>query len=324
VLITGAAGFVGQHLAEHLHAAGYQQVHGTSIAAAPDLAAVIGESNVHIVDLSQPEAVFALLQTVKPDWIFHLAAMADVGGSFDRALHVMQTNTALQFIMLEGLRLHCPQARLLSVSSAYVYGLLPAEYQGRPISEDAPLRPNNPYAVSKVTQDMLALSYHLSYHLDIVRVRPFNQIGPRQAPGFVVTDFARQIIKIERGEQTEMRVGNLDAIRDFTDVRDAVRAYELLLRFGAAGDVYNLGSGRATSVQAILDGLIVSAQVPIATVADPKLIRPVDVPMFVADNRKMRRLGWEPRIPLTQTLQDVISYERTSGHSGRKEEKKKI
>lgn len=310
VLVTGAAGFIGSYLIEYFLSAGYDDIWATTYDDSPWLLEKLGPEKVVKVNLTNSESVFPMIERVQPDWVIHLAALAFVGGSFSRATEVMNNNTTLQYVMLEAIRRFSPKSRVLSIGSAAEYGLLPEKFDSGKITEDFPLYPNNPYAVSKMTQDYLSLSYHLAYGLDIVRLRPFNQIGPRQTSDFVVPAFAQQIVKVERGEQPAVKVGNLAAIRDFTDVRDAVRVYELLLRVGEAGEVYNLGSGKGVSAQEILDSLIELATADIPVEVDPERLRPVDVPVFVADNQKITALGWKPHIPLAQTLADVLEYER--------------
>ncbi len=310
VLITGASGFVGSHLVEYLLKQGYADLWATANTPSPWLNEQVGEDHVAVIDLTESQAVFDLVANTKPDWIIHLAGLAFVGESFDRATEVMNNNTALQYIMLEAMRRFVPKARMLAIGSAAEYGSLPAEFDSSRITEDFPLYPNNPYAVSKLTQDFLSLSYHLAYGLDVVRVRPFNQIGPRQTGQFAVPAFAQQIVRVERGEQEQVMVGNLTAVRDFTDVRDAVQVYELLLQKGRSGEVYNLGSGQGVALQTILDILISMAQKPVEVAVDPARLRPVDVPVFVAGNQKIKDLGWRPQIELRQTLADVLAYER--------------
>lgn len=310
ILVTGASGFVGLHLVEYLKSCGYANIFGTTGSDNPALNAVIGADHVIQLDLTHEESVFSVVQKLQPRWVFHLAALAFVGESFQRALEVMQNNTTLQYCMLEAVRRYSPSARLLSVGSATSYGLLPPQFDSSRITEEFPQYPSNPYAVSKMTQDYLALSYHLAYKTDIVRVRPFNQIGPRQSGDFAIPAFAQQIVRIECGEQSELLVGNLEAVRDFTDVRDAVQAYELLMRNGESGEVYNVGSGEGVSLEAIVRELITLSPADIMVAMDPRRLRPVDVPVFVADNQKLRRLGWSPRISLDQTLADVLEYER--------------
>lgn len=310
ILVTGASGFVGSHLIEYFLSQGYTDIWGTTSSHSTWLEKTVGKEKALQVDLSSSEKVFPLIETLQPDWIVHLAGLAVVGESFVRALEIMRTNTDIQYVMLEAVRRYAPQARVLSIGSANEYGLLPAEFPSERIHEEYPLYPSNPYAVSKVTQDMLALSYALSYGTDVVRVRPFNQIGPRQTAQFALPAFAQQIVEIERGQRSELLVGNLDAVRDFTDVRDAVQVYELLLLHGKKGEVYNLGSGHGRSLRSLLELLCSFSTVSIPIKIDPERIRPVDVPVFVADNQKITSLGWEPRTPIEQTLRDILEHER--------------
>jgi GDP-4-dehydro-6-deoxy-D-mannose reductase len=181
------------------------------------------------------------------------------------------------------------------------------------VNEEAPLQPRNPYAVSKVGQDMLGLQYHLSHGLDTVRVRPFNHIGPRQGLGFVVSDFASQIARIELGlQEPVMRVGNLQAERDFTDVRDVVRAYHLLAVHGVSGEVYNIGSGRSHAIREVLDLLLAQSKRAISVEPDPERMRPSDTPRIVCNYGKLRACtGWAPTIAFEKSLGDVLKYWRT-------------
>jgi GDP-4-dehydro-6-deoxy-D-mannose reductase len=181
-----------------------------------------------------------------------------------------------------------------------------------PQTEESPLRPNNPYAVSKVAQDFLGLQYYLAYGLPVVRVRPFNHTGPGQSPRFVVPAFASQIARIEAGlQEPVMRVGNLDAARDFSDVRDIVRGYHLAVTKGEPGEVYNLASGRPQSVRGLLETLLGYSQVKIRVEIDPERYRPVDVPVAYGSAEKFRqRTGWMPQIPFEQTLRDTLEYWR--------------
>jgi GDP-4-dehydro-6-deoxy-D-mannose reductase len=222
----------------------------------------------------------------------------------------MQANILQAVVNLE---LSC---RVLVVGSSEVYGAVPVD--APPISEDTPFRPLNPYAVSKVAQDMLGLQYYLSHGVDTVRVRPFNHIGPRQGLGFVAPDLASQVARIEIGlQEPTMRVGNLTAQRDFTDVRDVVRAYHLLALHGEAGEAYNVGSGCAHAIQEILERIIASSPVPIQVVPDPERMRPSDIPRVVCDFGKLRaRTGWQPSISFGQSLDDVLGYWRAQVRSG--------
>ncbi|MCL5257444.1 MAG: GDP-mannose 4,6-dehydratase, partial [Chloroflexi bacterium] len=221
-----------------------------------------------------------------------------------------KVNIIGQLNLLEAVVRHAPEARVLVVGSGDEYGMVKPEEV--PIAEDQPFRPNSPYAVSKVAQDMLGLQYFLMHKVSTIRVRPFNHIGPRQARGFVVADFARQIAEIEAGACAPVvRVGNLNAERDFTDVRDMVRAYHLAITQGAPGDVYNLGSGATTSIKNMLNDLLSLSSAAIEVVVDPARLRPSDMPVLSCDSTKFRTLtGWTPMISLKQSLQDVLDYWR--------------
>ncbi|MBD3250685.1 MAG: NAD-dependent epimerase/dehydratase family protein, partial [Candidatus Pacebacteria bacterium] len=216
-------------------------------------------------------------------------------------------NFTLQLSLFDGVRQHCPQARILVVGRALEY-----QPQKRPLKETDPLGPVNPYGVSKVLQDVLGYAYARSYQLKIIRCRPFNHIGERQAPGFAIPDFSLQIAQIENNSHLEpvIQVGNLDAIRDFTDVKDVVRAYSLLMSHGQVGQAYNIGSGQGYTIKHMLNQLLALSQRKISIETDPQKFRPLDVAQVIADNSKIKQLGWEPQIKIQQTLQRVLNYYR--------------
>lgn len=274
------------------------------------MAAAFDPAIIHPVELSDMEAVRALVDEVRPTRVYHLAAQASVQKAWQDPLATLHNNTAAQYAILDAVRAACPGARVLLISTSEVYGHVPTERM--PMDEDVPLGPSNPYAVSKVTQEMLGLQYHLAFGLHVVRVRPFNHTGPRQRPGFVAIDFARQIAMAEAGlTPRTIKVGNLTAVRDLSDVRDVVRAYVLALSEGEAGAVYNVASGRGIAMSDLLRLFIEHANVPIATETDPAKLRPVDRPLIVGDAARLRaRTGWEPRIPFTQTVGDTLEYWR--------------
>lgn len=305
-LITGIGGFAGSHLADYLLAETDWQIVGCVLNECDAPAHLQGRVIYRIVNLCDPQAVRQMLDDVAPDVIFHLAALANVGASWRDPWPTLENNIRAQLNLLEGLVRLGAGPRVMIVSSNEVYGLVQAHEL--PINEENPLRPNSPYAVSKIAQDMLGLQYYFSYQLPIVRVRPFNHIGPCQAPGFVAPDFARQIAQAEAGQRApRIQVGNLEARRDFTDVRDMVRAYYLAATQGAAGDVYNIGSGRSHAVQELLDVLLSHSRVQITVEPDPARLRPSDVPEVRCDASKFRALtGWEPSIPFETSLRDVL------------------
>ncbi|MEN8253526.1 MAG: GDP-mannose 4,6-dehydratase [Patescibacteria group bacterium] len=314
ILITGGTGFAGSHLVERLSSLGYSQVHVTSFANKSSYVhTLIPKENIHKIDLTDKKAVFSLIKKIKPRQIYHLAAISEVGKSFDQASKIINNNTALQLNLLEAIRQIVPKSRILAVGSALEYDFLSFKATGKNqgIQEDHPLGPANPYAVSKVSQDLLSLSYYYSYALDVVRVRPFNHIGERQAMGFVLSDFAQQIIKCKsQNEKCKISVGNLKAIRDFTDVKDVVRAYILLMEKGKSGEVYNVGSGIGRSMREVLDMLIDLSGSKVKVEIDKKKFRPLDVPRVIADNRKIASLGWKAGVPIQETLVRVLNYWR--------------
>lgn len=309
-LITGAGGFVGGHLCAYLLAHTDWELMGTVYPQPVEAQPSEPRLRLRHADLRDPELVQALLSEVQPDYIFHLAAQSFVPASFEGPWDTLENNIRAQLNLLEAVRRSARQVRMLVVGSNEEYGApKPGEL---PQTEESPLRPHNPYAVSKVAQDFLGLQYHLAYRLPVVRVRPFNHTGPGQSPRFVVPAFASQIARIEAGlQEPVMRVGNLDVARDFTDVRDVVWAYHLAIVQGEPGAVYNLASGRPQSVRGLLDILLSYSGVEIQVDRDPALYRPVDVPVVYGSAEKFRRLtGWEPRISFPQTLCDVLEYWR--------------
>jgi GDP-4-dehydro-6-deoxy-D-mannose reductase len=306
-LVTGAGGFVGGHLIHHL----LTQPDVTLDAAVfdppgrnPRLDGL--PVNQIQADLRDTAAVQNMIETSRPDLVFHLAALADVAQSFKNPWETLENNILAQVNLLEAIRKVCPQAGVLIVSSAEIYG--PAGGV-RGLDESTPLEPASPYGVSKVTQDMLGLQYSVAHHMPIIRARPFNHVGPGQGRGFVTADFASQIAAIEAGQhEPVMWVGNLAAERDFTDARDVVRAYVLMLTQGRPGEVYNVCSGRAYSIQFVLDTLLSYSAAQIEVRQDPARMRPADVPRRVGDAARLRQhTGWNPVIPLEQSLLDILN-----------------
>jgi len=305
VLVTGGTGFVGSHLIEALLAAGFTNVHTTTFGDQKSFVhSILPTQNIHKVDLIDQSAISVLLTELKPSTIYHLAAYAEVGASFDQSHLVLENNLKIQLSFLEAVRQSAMKARVLVVGSGMEYDFIAKK--AIKITEDHPLGPVSPYAVSKVIQDLLGLSFTYSYKLDIVRVRPFNHIGERQTAAFAVPSFAEQIVAIERGQQKEIAVGNLDSIRDFTDVKDVVKSYILVLEKGVGGEVYNIGSGVGYSMQQILDMLCKLSTAKIEVVVDPAKVRPLDVPVVVADNSRVGKLGWFPTIPIQETLRRIL------------------
>jgi GDP-4-dehydro-6-deoxy-D-mannose reductase len=304
ILITGVGGFVGRHLVAQLRETTPDaEIHGTILEGTAEVAGV----SCHALDLKDAQAVRRLVEQVHPERVYHLAAQASPRRSFVIPWETLENNILAQLNLIQAFLNLGIQPRLLVVSSAEIYG--PVHPDQLPIREDAPLRPTNPYGVSKVAQDMLGLQYHLSHALPIVRVRPFNHIGPGQSEGFVAVDFAIQIARIEHGLQAPViRVGNLAAQRDFTDARDVVRAYWLLMEKAAPGEVYNVASGQAYSIQYLLDVLLSYSTTPIEVQTDPARMLPIDVPVIRGDASRLRQAtGWGVTISFEQTLLDVLN-----------------
>jgi GDP-4-dehydro-6-deoxy-D-mannose reductase len=309
ILITGGTGFAGSHLVEHLLEQGYKNIHVTAYSDKSGFVHdLLPAAQIHKLNLTDATATADLIKELQPDQLYHLAALSTVGDSFSNASQVCINNFQLQVNVLEAIKQHSPQTKILAIGSAQEYDVI--SHQADSISEDHQLGPANPYGVSKVDQDLLALSYHYAYDLKVIRVRPFNHIGEGQTRGFAVPDFAFQIAEIETDQREKISVGNLDAIRDFTDVKDIVRGYVTIMEKGELGQVYNLGSGSGISIQSILDQLSTLADKPITVEVDPKKFRPLDVPQIIADTTRIKELEWYPEIPINSTLQRVLNYWR--------------
>jgi len=261
-------------------------------------------------DTNDAERVRETLAEIRPNWIFHLAGQSDVGGSWDSAWQTIELNVRGQLNILQAIVQLELSARVLVVGSNNEYGLVSPE--DLPLDEETPLRTDTPYSVSKVAQDLLGLQFYISHGVRAVRVRCFNFIGPGQSDHFVTAAFAKQVAEIEAGlGEPVIRVGNLSTERDFTDVRDVVRAHRLALERCADGDVYNIGSGRSVSIQQVLDVLLGYARCAIRVEPDPARMRPSDVQRSVADITKFQRAtDWQPRIPIEQSLRDILDYWR--------------
>lgn len=305
ILITGVGGFVGRHLFNTL-CKQYPDaiIHGTAIDEPPRMG---DRLKYHLIDLKNYAVISDLIAEVQPDQIYHLAAQASPRRSFVIPWETLENNIKSQLNIIQSCIALKLQPRILVISSAEIYG--PVRPEQQPINEDAPLRPTNPYGVSKVTQDMLGLQYYLSHKLPILRVRPFNHFGPGQSEGFVATDFAAQVARIEAGlQENVIEVGNLAAERDFTDVRDVVEAYTQLVEKGTAGDVYNVASGKPYSIQYLLDVLLQYSTVDIQVKVSEARMLPIDVPIVRGDATRLRQLtGWQPNIPFETTLLDVLN-----------------
>lgn len=313
VLITGFTGFVGSHLADYLVTRGDVEVFGLHRWRSRMDNVEHLRDRVRFVecDLREANAIRHVLRDVRPERIFHLAAQSYVPTSWLVPGETLGGNVLGQLNLFEAMReLELP-ARVHIAGSSEEYGLvLPHEI---PIREDNPLRPLSPYGVSKVAQDMLGYQYWQSYRLHVIRTRGFNHTGPRRGEVFVTSNFARQVAEIEKGRREPVvSVGNLDSVRDFTDVRDMVRAYWLALERGAPGEVYNICSGRGYTARQVLDILLDLAHVKVRVQEDPARMRPSDVMLLVGDYSKFQgATGWQPTIPFEVTLKDLLEHWRS-------------
>lgn len=312
VLITGIAGAGGSYLAEYL--VSYQpgvEVHGISrwhSATKDNLSAIAGRVKIHECDLNDFGSILAVLERVKPDAIFHLASHANVRASFETPIAVLQNNIIGTANLFEAVRRARIEPIIKVGSTAEVYGAV--EKPGVPIREDAPIRPLNPYAVSKTTQDLLGFVYFKSYGMKIIRTRMFSYLNPRRTDLFA-TSFARQVARIEQGLQNELVHGNLDSLRSLLDVRDAMRAYWEAILHCTPGEVYNIGSTTPITVGDFLDLLIQRARVPIRTRLDSALLRPTDVSYSIPDVSKfIAATGWQPRYSFEDSVQYLLDVWR--------------
>jgi len=312
ILITGISGFAGSHLADYFLAEGKHEIFGTIKWRSKRDNILHLEDKVNLIecDITDAFAVKSVLEKSKPDFIFHLAAQSFVPFSWHVPKATLETNIIGELNIFECVRELQLDPLIHIAGSSEEYGLVhPDEV---PIKEDNPLRPLSPYAVSKVAQDFLGYQYFKSYGLKIVRTRAFNHTGPRRGEVFVTSTFARQLIEIERGQKKPvLRVGNLNAVRDFSDVRDVVRAYALALEKGTPGEVYNIASGKGMKIGDLLDRLVTLTKVNIKIEQDPDRMRPSDVELLVGSAEKFKKAtGWKPEIPFDKTLADLMDYWR--------------
>jgi GDP-4-dehydro-6-deoxy-D-mannose reductase len=306
VLVTGAGGFVGSYLTAELRNAG-ASVAGTHLPADPEPAFPIRWIPI---DLTVREAVAKLVGELVPDAVVHLAAIAVPRQAANAPLAALRVNYLATDHLLDALRRFAPRARLLLVSSGEVYGRRASG--AAPAREDDPLAPESIYAATKVAAERRATLAVERDGLDVICARPFNHTGPGRPADYAEASFARQIAQAERSDARSVRVGNLAAIRDFSDVRDVVRAYLTLLERGVRGETYNVCSGRGRSIRSLLDALCAQARVPIAVVEDPERFVPTspDRMGLVGDSAKLRGLGWTPQIPFESTLESLLAYWR--------------
>lgn len=306
-LIIGAAGFVGNYLMQHIHDSYDWDIAATKL---PQEALTCDYAHIYDLNILEKDAVASLLEETQPDFIFYLAAQSSVYVSWKKPDLTVDINIKGSLYLFDAIRDSGLNPKVLLIGSGEEYGhILPSQ---TPVTEQTLLTPGNIYAATKACQNMFGSIYARAYGLDIIMVRAFNHIGPNQSPTFVVSDFCRQVALIEKGLQSPIiHVGNLSAQRDFTDVRDVVRAYCLLVQFGQRGETYNIGSGHAVRIQSILESILKLSEENIKVEIDEKKLRPVDVPIIEADISKLTScIAWEPSIPLEQTLKETLDYWR--------------
>jgi len=311
ILITGITGFAGSHLADYAVAQEGVEVYGTARWRSPsqNIEHLGDRITVIDADLRDASSVESLVAEIKPERIFHLAAQSYVVSSWKLPTETITTNLVGTVNIFEAVRRAKYEPRLLVACSSEEYGFVdPSEV---PITEDNPLRPLSPYGVSKVGQDLLSYQYFKSYGLNVVRTRAFNHTGPRRGRVFVCSNFAIQVLEAQKGLRPCVSVGNLEAVRDFTDVRDTVRAYWRALEAAEPGEVYNICSGIGYKIRDVLEMLLRISGAEVDVAVDPGRLRPSDVPLLVGDNSKFKRqTGWSPEIPFEQTLSDILDYWR--------------
>jgi GDP-mannose 4,6-dehydratase len=318
VLITGITGFVGSHLCEHILANHPStEIHGLVRWRSPldNLSDIDLESvTLEYGDLHDQGSLVRILERAQPNAIFHLAAQSYVQTSFDSPIDTLTTNVLGTANLLEAIRITKTDPVVHICSSSEVYGQVKPE--DTPINENCPLRPASPYAVSKVGEDMVAMQYWLSYGIKTIRTRMFTHTGPRRGKVFATSAFARQIALIEAGKQEPViQVGNLDSVRTFEDVRDAVDAYWKIVTECRPGEVYNIGGDITMTIGEMLDKLISLSRYngSISTQINKALLRPSDVTLQIPDSSKFREeTGWKPKIPFIQTLKDLLDYWRSN------------
>lgn len=310
-LVTGITGFVGSHLAELLLKEGFE-VYGTTRprSKTDNIDHIINKLKIHDADVLDSHSLSAILTKIKPGYIFHLAAQSFVQTSWASPTTTMEINAIGTIHLFEAVRRAEIEPVIQIAGSSEEYGLVyPKEV---PVKEENQLRPLSPYAVSKVAMDYLGYQYHKSYKMKIVRTRAFNHTGPRRGEIFAESNFAKQIAMIEKGKQEPViLVGNLEAERDYTDVRDTIRAYLLSLEKCKYGEVYNVATGKSVKIRRVLEKLLSMSRIKVEIRKDESRMRPSDVPILIGDSTKFRKAtGWKPEIPFEKTLEDLLNYWR--------------
>lgn len=311
-LVIGGGGFVGTYLVNHLHDdLGYE----VAVTKTSKENLQMNNAETYDLDVLDKEQIKYVLDKVRPDYVFHLAAQSSVALAWKNPTLTIDVNIKGSVNVLDVIRELDYKPAILLIGSGEEYGHIRSSET--PITEYNNTRPGNIYAATKVCQNMIGRIYAQAYDMNVMMVRAFNHIGPNQAPMFVVADFCRQVARIEKGlGEPVIYVGNLSARRDFTDVRDVVRAYALLARLGKPGETYNVGSGHAVSIQEILDKILRLSDMEIRVSVDPEKLRPVDVPIIEADINKIYNCtGWQPVISLEQTLGETLNYWRCNSNA---------
>lgn len=303
VLITGGMGFVGKYLTVQL--AG-DEIHVTRLENEPDCGIF---AECHVLDICNSADTDSLIKQIQPDVIYHLAGQSSVAVSWKNPQLTIDVNVKGAVNLLEAVRKYSPESKVLIVGSSEEYGCMKGD---KPVSEDSLSAPENIYAVTKYSQEMLGRIYYRAYGIKTVMTRSFNHIGAGQSPMFVVSDFCRQAVRIEKGlAEPVIRTGNISVMRDFTDVSDIARAYIMLAEHGKSGEVYNVGSGKAVSVKSVLDIILSMTDAEISVEKDPERFRPADVMKIEADISKITAdTGWKPEIPLEDTIKGIMDYWR--------------
>ncbi len=313
VLITGINGFVGSHLAEYILSNNFGEIYGlirNKDVEKENISSILNKIHMKECDINDAYSVKQVIEDVEPDILFHLAAQSYVPSSWSSPVETMQTNVIGSMNIFEAVRNSKLDTIIQIAGSSEEYGMV---YEKEvPITEDNPLRPLSPYGVSKVAMDLLGYQYHQSYGLKIIRTRAFNHTGPRRGEVFVTSNWAKQIAMIEAKKQEPIiRVGALDPIRDFTDVRDMVRAYWLATQKGKFGEVYNICSGKGILMKDLLNLLLSLSKIKPKIEKDPARMRPSDVKILLGSCKKFNKeTGWKAEIPFEKTMEDLLNYWR--------------
>jgi len=314
IFVTGVSGFVGKHFLEFLKKKTFE-LFGICFPEEPEPGRYSSKCRIYKKDIRCEKEVEELIKISKPEFVFHFAAVSNVGQSWKKRKETFEVNIIGTLHLFEAVRKYAPDARILFVSSSDVYGLLGID--SMPLRETDPVYPVSPYAFTKLSGEKLCEFYSKIEDLDIITTRSFPHTGPGQNPDFVCSDWASQIARIEKGiSLPQIRVGNTEVKRDFVDVRDVVRAYFSLMKKGRKGEVYNVSSGLSISLKKVLDILLKYSKVKIDVEIDKTKLRKIDIPVLVGDNQKIKKeISWAPEIPIKQTLLDLLQYWRHVYHS---------